>query len=57
MGLVLGLTPAPSRADETTSPSFAREGKDMLHGGGSLFLESQDPFIGPGHANVWTTKG
>jgi hypothetical protein len=57
MGLVLGLTPAPSRADETTSPSFAREGKDMRHGGGSLFLESQDPFIGPGHANVWTTKG
>ncbi len=40
------------RAMKITGPYLDREGRDMLAGGGSLFLESDGPFIGPGHAGI-----
>ncbi len=45
------------RSPTITGPYLDREGKDMLHGGGSLFLSSEGAQIGPGHANVWKATG
>ena len=35
-----------------TGPYFDRDGRSLRHGGGTLPLASDGPFIGPGHASV-----
>jgi arabinan endo-1,5-alpha-L-arabinosidase len=40
------------RSHNITGPYIDQAGKDMLHGGGSLFLGSEGRFIGPGHAGI-----
>jgi arabinan endo-1,5-alpha-L-arabinosidase len=40
------------RSRNITGPYVDRNGKDMLHGGGSLFLGTEGSFIGPGHAGI-----
>ncbi|HTS16378.1 MAG TPA: glycosyl hydrolase 53 family protein [Verrucomicrobiae bacterium] len=40
------------RSETITGPYVDRDGKDMLRGGGSLFLGSEGSFIGPGHAGI-----
>ena len=45
------------RAQNITGPYHDKEGVDMLAGGGSLFLGSVGPLIGPGHAGIITADG
>ena len=45
------------RSDKITGPYLDRDGKDMLHDGGTLFLESKPPFYGPGHAGIINVAG
>jgi arabinan endo-1,5-alpha-L-arabinosidase len=40
------------RAKEITGPYLDRDGKDLLKGGGTLLLETDGRFIGPGHAGI-----
>ncbi|HEX8522503.1 MAG TPA: arabinan endo-1,5-alpha-L-arabinosidase [Tepidisphaeraceae bacterium] len=40
------------RSDRITGPYLDKDGRDMLHGGGTLLLGSDKPFIGPGHAGI-----
>jgi arabinan endo-1,5-alpha-L-arabinosidase len=40
------------RSPEITGPYLDREGKDLAGEGGSLLLETDGPFIGPGHAGI-----
>jgi len=40
------------RSDRITGPYLDKTGKDMREGGGSLFLGSSGPFVGPGHAGI-----
>jgi arabinan endo-1,5-alpha-L-arabinosidase len=40
------------RSDVVTGPYRDRDGKDMLVGGGTDFLQTDGPFIGPGHAGI-----
>jgi arabinan endo-1,5-alpha-L-arabinosidase len=40
------------RSATITGPYVDREGRPMLQGSGTLVLESDGPFIGPGHASV-----
>ena len=40
------------RAKEIAGPYLDKEGKDLLKGGGTLLLETDGRFIGPGHAGV-----
>jgi arabinan endo-1,5-alpha-L-arabinosidase len=41
------------RADKITGPYLDKDGKDMLTGGGSPFMDSHlGPLIGPGHAGI-----
>jgi arabinan endo-1,5-alpha-L-arabinosidase len=40
------------RSAGITGPYLDREGKDLLEGGGSLLLETDGAFIGPGHAGI-----
>ena len=40
------------RSRSITGPYFDREGRSLRHGGGTLLLASDGPFIGPGHANI-----
>jgi len=44
------------RSDKITGPYTDRQGKDMLKGGGDLFLSSTGKRIGPGHAGVLREK-
>jgi arabinan endo-1,5-alpha-L-arabinosidase len=44
------------RSKSITGPYMDREGVDLLDGGGTLVLETQDFAIGPGHA-AFLTKG
>ncbi len=37
---------------EITGPYVDKDGVDMTKGGGTLFLSTEGPFIGPGHANI-----
>jgi arabinan endo-1,5-alpha-L-arabinosidase len=41
------------RAKEITGPYLDRDGKDLLKGGGTLLLETDGRFIGPGHAGIF----
>jgi arabinan endo-1,5-alpha-L-arabinosidase len=45
------------RSKEITGPYLDRGGLNLLNGGGSLFLESQKQFIGPGHAGIYSEGG
>jgi arabinan endo-1,5-alpha-L-arabinosidase len=45
------------RSRKVTGPYLDREGKDLLSGGGTLFLDSNGPFIGPGHAGIYSEGG
>jgi arabinan endo-1,5-alpha-L-arabinosidase len=41
------------RSDKVTGPYLDRTGKDMLLGGGTPVLGTEDVFIGPGHPGIW----
>lgn len=45
------------RSRKVTGPYRDRQGHDMLLGGGSLFLDSTPPYIGPGHAGIIVVNG
>ncbi|MEA3188755.1 MAG: hypothetical protein QOD99_2585 [Chthoniobacter sp.] len=45
------------RSKEITGPYLDRAGIDMRRDGGSTFLESDGPFIGPGHAGIFSEGG
>ena len=45
------------RSQKITGPYLDRDGKDLSDSGGSLFLESAGPFIGPGHIGVLNDGG
>ena len=45
------------RSKKITGPYLDKNGTDMMKRGGSLFLDSTGPFIGPGHAGIISAKG
>ena len=45
------------RGKKVTGPYLDRAGNDMLYGGGTLFLDSTKPYIGPGHAGIIVDNG
>ena len=45
------------RSKKATGPYLDRDGKDLLYGGGTLFLDSTKPYIGPGHAGIIVDNG
>ena len=45
------------RPQKITGPYYDKVGKDMLLGGGSIFLDTEKPFIGPGHAGIVEDNG
>jgi beta-xylosidase len=45
------------RSRTVTGPFLDRDGKDLLKGGGTLLLETDGAFIGPGHASVFEADG
>ena len=45
------------RADSVTGPYVDRDGKDLLAGGGTKLLGTEDVFIGPGHPGIWRENG
>jgi arabinan endo-1,5-alpha-L-arabinosidase len=40
------------RSETITGPYLDREGRPLLEGGGTVVVESEGPFIGPGHAGI-----
>jgi arabinan endo-1,5-alpha-L-arabinosidase len=40
------------RSKNITGPYLDKDGKDLNQGGGSLVLETESPFIGPGHPGI-----
>jgi arabinan endo-1,5-alpha-L-arabinosidase len=45
------------RSANITGPYLDKAGIDLMHDGGSRFLETTGPFIGPGHAAVFSEGG
>ncbi|HSV27458.1 MAG TPA: arabinan endo-1,5-alpha-L-arabinosidase, partial [Sedimentisphaerales bacterium] len=45
------------RSENVMGPYFDREGRDMREGGGTLLLQSDDEWIGPGHNDVFRDGG
>lgn len=45
------------RSKKITGPYLDKDGKDLMAGGGSLFLETTGPFVGPGHAGIVSQTG
>lgn len=45
------------RSKQIIGPYVDQNGVQMLAGGGSLFLGSRNPFIGPGHAGIVSVDG
>ena len=45
------------RSEKITGPYLDQSGVDMLADGGSLFLNSRNSFIGPGHAGIISQGG
>lgn len=41
------------RSQSITGPYLDKAGEDMLAGGGTLLLETEGVFVGPGHPGVW----
>jgi arabinan endo-1,5-alpha-L-arabinosidase len=45
------------RSQNVTGPYLDREGRDMLYGGGTLFLDTTKPYFGPGHSGIMVDNG
>jgi arabinan endo-1,5-alpha-L-arabinosidase len=45
------------RSKKITGPYFDADGVDLLNDGGSPFLKTSGPFIGPGHAGIISENG
>ena len=45
------------RSRTVTGPYLDRQGADMLYGGGTMFLDTTRPYIGPGHAGIIVDHG
>ncbi len=45
------------RSRKVTGPYLDKDGIDLLVAGGTLFLETTGPFIGPGHAGIYSEGG
>jgi arabinan endo-1,5-alpha-L-arabinosidase len=45
------------RSKKITGPYYDADGMDLLNDGGTVFLKTSGPFIGPGHAGLITTNG
>jgi arabinan endo-1,5-alpha-L-arabinosidase len=45
------------RSKKITGPYLDRDGKDLVDGGGTLFLETTGRFIGPGHVGILNESG
>lgn len=45
------------RSPKITGPYLDKHGADMMTGGGSLFLKSSGPFIGPGQSGIYSEDG
>lgn len=45
------------RSKEVTGPYLDQSGADMRNGGGTLVLGTQQKFIGPGHAGIYSENG
>lgn len=45
------------RSKKITGPYLDQDGKDLEAGGGSPFLKTTGPFIGPGHAGIFSDRG
>ena len=45
------------RSRQITGPYLDKEGVNMLDGGGSLFLDTTGPLVGPGHAGIIVDNG
>lgn len=45
------------RAEKITGPYLDRDGRDLMQAGGTLVLETDGPFIGPGHAGIIAVDG
>ncbi len=45
------------RAEKVTGPYLDRDGKDLLLGGGTLVVDTEKPYIGPGHAGIIEKDG
>jgi arabinan endo-1,5-alpha-L-arabinosidase len=44
------------RSEKISGPYVDRSGRALLDGGGTVVLESNGPFIGPGHAGIFRTN-
>ena len=45
------------RANKVTGPFLDRDGKDLLLGGGTVVVDTEKPYIGPGHAGIIEKDG
>jgi len=45
------------RSKKVTGPYLDRKGKDMLYGGGTLLLDTTEPYFGPGHSGIIVDNG
>ena len=45
------------RSQNITGPYLDRDGQDLANGGGTLFLKTNGPDIGPGHVSVLSDAG
>ncbi len=45
------------RSEKITGPYLDKAGLDLFHGGGTLVMDSTGPFIGPGHAGIFSEGG
>ena len=45
------------RSRKITGPYLDKDGVDLMKGGATLLLETDGPFIGPGHANIFEEHG
>jgi arabinan endo-1,5-alpha-L-arabinosidase len=45
------------RSKKITGPYFDADGVDLLNDGGTAFLKTSGPFIGPGHAGIISENG
>jgi arabinan endo-1,5-alpha-L-arabinosidase len=45
------------RSTAVTGPYLDKQGKDMLNGGGTPFLDTTLPYVGPGHAGIIEDHG
>lgn len=45
------------RSKTVTGPYLDDKGVDLMAGGGTLFMETQGKFIGPGHAGIYSEGG